>query len=97
MRTQNTTTGAELLFAEQTNNNATIVAWVDRGWSRISMMHNPQAAYCQYTYFVINSRGEEVGFNRPYIHSEQKGIALPGKWTQRAACSEAVKRDAVNA
>lgn len=88
-QTQNQTTGAELLFAQQTNNNATIVALVDHNgksdWWRISMMHDPKAAYCQYTYFVINSRGEQVGHNKPYIHSEQKGIALPGEWTHKSA------------
>ena len=90
---QNQQSGAEFLFAQQSNNNATIVALVDHNgktdWCRISMTHDPKAAYCQYTYFVINSRGDEVGFNKPYIQSEQKGIALPGKWTHKAARAEA--------
>ena len=67
----------------------TTVAWVEHNgktdWWRIAIQHNPNAAYCKHTYWVINSRGQSVGRNRPYLHYEHKGISLPGEWSHKAA------------
>ena len=74
---------------DQRPGSYTTVAWVEHNgttdWWRIAIDHNPNAAYCQHTYWVINSKGEIVGRNRPYLHNEQKGISLPGEWSHKAA------------